>query len=44
MRMEWFEDHHYVLGILLLVLALRNGWPAIFSEHREVSASLHDFA
>ena len=25
MRMEWFEHHHRMLGVLLLVLAATNG-------------------
>ena len=33
MRKDWLEDHHAVLGILLLALAIINGWLAIFSEH-----------
>ena len=33
MRKKWFEDHPAVLGIFLLVLAVLNGWLAIFSEH-----------
>ena len=35
MMKRWFEDHHKLFGVLLLILAGLNGWAAysIFSEH-----------
>ena len=32
MRKQWFENHPDVLGILLLLLAVINGWLAIFAK------------
>ena len=29
---QWFEDHPHILGIFLLLLAVINGWLAIFAK------------